>query len=520
MLSLLLDRMRAGRSAGRVFQLAILLLAAACHQTDRAGAPPTVFAAASAGDALDEIARAFEMAGGVRPRLSFAASSTLARQIETGAEADLFVSADETWMDYLERRGFLRAETRTDLLANRLVLIAPAASTLTLTLAPRADLAGGFKGRLSVGDPAHVPAGRYAREALERLGLWDSVKDRLAPAEDARAALQHVALGETELGIVYATDAASTRKVRVVAAFPESSHAPIRYPVALCRDARPAARRFYDFLFNDESRRIFEKHGFAVAAAQQTTSQSTPAPTASPGIFTTPLSREEWSALRLSLRVATFSALALLLPGIAAGWLLARRNFRGKILVEGLVYLPLVIPPVVIGYLLLVTLGRSGLAGRWLYETVGLRFAFTWEGAVLAAMIMAFPLMVRSVRLAMEMIDREMEDTSRTLGAGPARVFVTITLPLSTPGILAGAMLAFARSLGEFGATITFAGNIAGETRTLPLAIYSQLQRPGGELIAMRLVVLSIALSLLALIASQLVARSFQARLGGRTRAS
>lgn len=231
----------------------------------------------------------------------------------------------------------------------------------------------------------------------------------------------------------------------------------------------------------------------------------------------TRLTPEEWTALTLSVRVAAIAAIALLIPGIACGWFLARVRIPGKTLIEGIVHLPLVLPPVVVGYLMLIVLGRRGLAGEWLYETFGWRWAFHWTGAVLASMVMAFPLMVRSVRLSVELIDPDIEEASRTLGAGTIRSFFTITLPLALPGILAGTILAFARALGEFGATITFAGNIEGETRTLPLAIFSSLQTPGNDNPVLRLTILSIVVSLAALSAGQILANRMNARLGKST---
>jgi len=224
----------------------------------------------------------------------------------------------------------------------------------------------------------------------------------------------------------------------------------------------------------------------------------------------TPLETE---ALGLSLRVALWAVAASLPFGLAVAWLLARREFFGKTLLNVVVHLPLVLPPVVIGYVLLILFGRQGPLGRWLYDSFNISLPFTWEGAALAAAVMAFPLMVRAMRLSIEAVDRKLETAARTLGASRFNVFLTITLPLILPGILAGAVLAFARSLGEFGATITFVSNIPGETRTLPLALYSLIQTPGGEAGAMRLVVLSVLLSLAALGASEAMARRLRARL-------
>ena len=226
------------------------------------------------------------------------------------------------------------------------------------------------------------------------------------------------------------------------------------------------------------------------------------------------LSPLEWEALALSLRVALWSVLTSLPVGLLVAWVLARREFFGKSALNAIVHLPLVLPPVVVGYLLLVLLGREGPLGRLLYDLFGVGLPFTWEGAALAAAVMAFPLMVRAMRLSLESVDQRLEAAARTLGAGPTGVFLTITLPLMAPGIVVGALLGFARSLGEFGATITFVANIPGETRTLPLALYTLTQTPGGEGAALRLTALSVALSLAALAASEYAARRLRARIG------
>lgn len=215
----------------------------------------------------------------------------------------------------------------------------------------------------------------------------------------------------------------------------------------------------------------------------------------------------ESEALALSLRVALWSVAASLPFGIAFAWLLARRRFFGKFLVNSLIHLPLVVPPVVIGYLLLLLFGRRGPLGLWLEDWFGVSIAFTWKGAALAAAVMAFPLMVRAIRLSIEAVDIRLEAAARTLGASRARVFATITLPLCLPGIITGALLAFARALGEFGATIMFVSNIPGETQTLPLALYSVAQTPDGDAAALRLVLLSVALAMAALMVSEYLAR-------------
>jgi molybdate transport system permease protein len=222
----------------------------------------------------------------------------------------------------------------------------------------------------------------------------------------------------------------------------------------------------------------------------------------------------EREALSISLRVATVAVLVSLPVALAFAWALARGRFPGKALLESIVNLPLVLPPVVIGYALLVTFGRNGPLGRWLHETLDLQFVFTFRGAVLAAAVMGLPLVVRAMRQALEAVDRGLEAAARTLGAGPVRVFWTVTLPLMSPGLLSGAVLGFAAALGEFGATITFVSNVPGETQTLPLAIYSALQQPGGDSAAARLVAWSAALALAALGLAQWCHRRVQRWLG------
>ena len=224
------------------------------------------------------------------------------------------------------------------------------------------------------------------------------------------------------------------------------------------------------------------------------------------------LSPDEWDAVRLSLKVATVAMLASLPFGIAVAWLLARKNFWGKSLLNGLVHLPLVLPPVVTGYLLLLGFGTRGPIGAFLAQ-YSIVFSFRWTGAALACAVMGFPLMVRAIRLSIEAVDTRLEAAAATLGANAAWVFLTVTLPLTVPGIIAGMILCFAKAMGEFGATITFVSNIPGETQTLPSAIYSFTQVPGGDAQALRLTAISIVISLGALMASELLARRAGQRL-------
>lgn len=227
------------------------------------------------------------------------------------------------------------------------------------------------------------------------------------------------------------------------------------------------------------------------------------------------LTEYEYQALILSLKVAFFAILWLVPLGIGLAWLLARKQFVGKSFVDSLIHLPLVLPPVVIGYLLLISMGRQGFIGQWLYQQFDLVFSFSWKGAVLACVVVALPLMVRSIRLSLESVDNRLEQAAATLGASPVKIFFTITLPLTIPGIITGTMLSFARSLGEFGATISFVSNIPGETQTIPLAMYNFIETPGSEAAAMRLCLISIAIALGSLVVSEWLSRISIKRLGG-----
>ena len=245
--------------------LARLIFAAVFAFAPARAADVTVFAAASLSEALQEIGKAYQQKTGHTVAFSFAASSALARQIEASPGADMFISADSEWMDYLDGKGLIVHATRKDIQGNHLVLVAPAASKTSLKIAPHFDLAAALgDGRLSIADPAAVPAGKYGKAALTALGVWDSVSGHLAPAENVRVALSYVARGETPFGIVYATDALAEPRVRVVDTFPESTHPPIRYPAALTKDAKPLAKDFLDYLSGPQARAVYVKDGFVV----------------------------------------------------------------------------------------------------------------------------------------------------------------------------------------------------------------------------------------------------------------
>ena len=227
------------------------------------------------------------------------------------------------------------------------------------------------------------------------------------------------------------------------------------------------------------------------------------------------LTPDEWIAIRLSLRIAIVATVVALPFGIAVAWLLARKNFWGKALLDGLVHMPLVLPPVVTGYLLLISFGRRGPIGAFLADHFGIVFSFRWTGAALSCGVMGFPLLVRPIRLAIEAIDRKLEDAAATLGADRRWIFLTVTLPLAMPGLIAGMVLCFAKALGEFGATITFVSNIPGETQTISAAIYTLTQVPGGDAAAGRLVLVAIAISLAALVVAEWLARRAGTRFHG-----
>ena len=228
------------------------------------------------------------------------------------------------------------------------------------------------------------------------------------------------------------------------------------------------------------------------------------------------LTDSEWQVLALSAQVGLWATMLCAIPGIFFGWLLARKDFFAKPVLEAALFMPMVLPPTVPGYLLLVVFGSQGVAGQWLKNNFGIELAFNWKGAVLAAAVIAFPLMVQAAKLSVQMIDRRLELAASTLGASPFKVWCTVTLPLMLPGILIGSIMVFSRSLGEFGATITFVGNIAGETRTLPLAIYSATHQIDGDAMALRLILICLALAFFSLLLSNLLTRRAERWLGVR----
>jgi molybdate transport system permease protein len=472
------------------------------------GEPLVVLAAASLGDVLPRVAELWRARGGGAVELSLAATSRLAPLALEG-RADLLITADREWMDWVVERGGAEREGVVDLLGNRLVVAVP----LDATSAPSslADLAALERVALA-GET--VPAGRYAQSALTAAGAWDAVAPRVVRGESVRSALEWVARGEAEAGIVYQTDLAVHPGVRLAFVVPPELTPEIVYPAAVLASApEPTeAAAFLEFLRSGAASAEFAAAGFEPASASSGLGSARAAadvaaqsPAAAPTPSTT-------SALLLSLVVALAATLLGLVPALLLGRLLARRDFLGKTLVTTLILLPLVLPPVVTGFLLLSLLGGRGLFGPAL-AAVGITVPFTLLAPIVAALVVGLPLYVLSVRGAFEAVDARLEEVAWTLGARPRPAFFRVALPLALPGIAAGATLAFARALGEFGATVVLAGNLEGRTRTIPLAVYSLLEAPGGTRGAWVLAGASVLLSLLALAGFELLSRWQRRRL-------
>jgi len=488
-----------------------------------------VLAASSLTDVLPRLASAWQDAGGLPVRFSFDATSRLAPQVVQGARADVFFAADEVWMRWLEERGAVPAGTARPVAGNELVVVVPSdrgdAPDAAAALARDGPSALAGLDRLALAGE-NVPAGRYAYDALVQAGLWQTVQGRVVRGGSVRAVLEWVARGEVPAGVVYRTDALADPAVSV--AFALSGGTDVAYWAApLAGAPRPgAAADFLRFTLGPEGRDVLASAGFRVlstqepAAGPQDPAAQPPGPVASPG---NPAGAEgqpgavpsAGSAIRISLLVALMATAAGLLPAVGLGWLLARHEFPGKTLLSTAVLAPLVIPPVVTGFLLLSLLGTQSALGRLLSQ-LGLSVPFTLLGAAVAALVVGLPLYVISIRGAFEAVDPLYEELSWTLGVPPRRTFLRISLPLALPGIVAGAVLAFARALGEFGATVVLAGNMEGTTRTIALAVYTLLESPSGREATWVLVGASVGLSLLALIGFERLSRRQRRRLEDR----
>ncbi len=458
-----------------------------------------VSAAVSLSEALGELAAAFERERGVRVLLNVGASNSLARQIVAGAPVDVFISADAAQLRVVEAAGKAVPGSRVSLLSNRLVVMADPRRAARLRAV--GDLLDPAVKRIAAGDPAAVPAGVYARRDLGSLGLWSRIEPKIVPGVSVRAALTALERGEVDAAIVYRSDATIARGLVVAFELPEDPANPIVYPAVIVA-ASPRierARDFLDFLRTPASGAVFEKFGFAVPGqAPPPPNQGRPA-------------REgaDWAALwRIALftvGVALAATLVMLPPGILLAWLLARRNFPGKVVLETLVSLPLVLPPVATGLVLLYVLGHRGPFGA-LLAAGNVDVVFTWKAVVAAMAVIGFPLVVRTARVGFEQVTRRYEQVAETLGAGPARVFFTVSLPLASRDVLAGALLGFSRAVGEFGATIVVAGSLPGRTRTVAVAMFNYIET-GQDAQAGLLLAVSVAIAFAAVWVSNVLVK-------------
>jgi molybdate transport system permease protein len=467
-----------------------------------APAPPAdalvVSAAASLSEALDALAATFERERGVRVLVNVGGSNSLARQIVAGAPVDVFISADAAQLQLVEAAGRAVPGSRVVLLSNRLVVMtgrdrSPALKTLGDLLDP------GVR-RIAAGDPAAVPAGVYARRSLEWLGLWSRIEPKIVPGISVRAALAALERGEVDAAIVYRSDAAIARRSAIAFEVPSDPANPIQYPAVVVAASRQQdrARAFLDFLQSAPARAVFTRFGFVV-----------PEETAAPVLPDDAGRRFDWEALWrigwFTIGVALAATTLMLPPGILLAWLLARGRFPGKAVLETLVSLPLVLPPVATGLVLLYALGRRGPLGALLADS-RIDIVFTWKAVVAAMAAMGFPLVVRTARTGFEQVTRRYEQVAETLGAGPWRVFWTISLPLASRDVLAGALLGFSRALGEFGATIVVAGSLPGRTRTIAVAMFNYIET-GHDAQAGVLLIVSVGIAFAAVWISNILVR-------------
>ena len=450
------------------------------------GGRATVFAAASLEGPLSELAERYESSRGVRVRVSFGGSQALARQIALGAPADVFFSAGAPPMRALVGEGLVNAEDVASPLTNDLVVVASPALAASLTSLE--SLAAPSVEAVAMPDPDLAPAGWYAERALTSARLRDALRDKTVETANVRAALAAVSAGVAEAGFVYRTDARTAPELRIAFVVPPALHPPARYQVAPIAGARnpDAARELADFLASPEAAAVFAAHGFGTGDAQSTASATTATASALGGF--------PFRTLVVTLQVAAAATLMNVPIALALGWLVAKRRVRGRFFLDALASLPLALPPVAIGYALLLAVSPNAPLGRLAEELFGARIVLTWFAAALAAAVVSFPLVARAFITAMEGVDERVERSARSLGAGPMRAFFTITLPIARRGLLAGALLGFVRALSEFGATIVVAGNVRGETQTLPLAIYENIQL-GRDSQTLLLVALSVALA-------------------------
>lgn len=516
------------------------------------GEPPPlrIAAAISLREALVRIAELAQREAGLRIEPVFGSSGQLLEQIRNGAPLDVFISAANEQMDVLERSGLIIAATRRVIARNELVLIAPAGAGLDAAVqslpaspghsapgpaaldrsaperaAPAEDAALAFArrlqdapGRIAIGAPASVPAGAYARQVLERLALYETLQPRLVFGTNVRQVLDYVERGEAALGLVYRTDArAAGPRVRVLAVARPEWHAALEYPAAVIAHSRnpDAAAQLVRLLATPAAQAALAAHGFipagpdaaaaleagpsspataaaasAPATAAVASAPATAAVASAPGAAARPVERAAGSSTYLlSLFVASAATLCVCLAAIPLAYRMARARFTGRSALETLLTLPLVLPPTVVGYLIIVALGARGFLGQWLEAWLGYSLLFRVEGAVLAAAIVAFPLVYLPARAAFRAVDAELHEMATILGASRRQVFWHVALPIARSGIISGVILCFARALGEFGATVMVFGWQPGRA-TMPIAIYAayeqgQLARAAPLVLAM-----------------------------------
>jgi molybdate transport system permease protein len=463
-----------------------------------------VFAASSLGTGLPAALEPWARESGTTLEYVFDASSRLAPQVAAGAPADVLVTADRAWMEWARERGAILGEGAL-VARNSLVLIGEAGPTSSSRADPM-EAESWPSGRILLAGE-NVPAGRYATEALRAAGHWEALEGRVLRGGSARGVLESVARGAVPLGIVYRSDTVADERTRVVLEFPDSLHEPIEYFAAVVATTEhpDLAAELVATMGRSGVREALTSYGFGVWTG------GTGLP-AGGGPVAQPVLPDPRRAITLSLVVAFAATLAALPFAILLGWILARLEFPGRSLLAMVVLTPLVLPPVVTGFLLLSLLGSGSPLGRFL-SGLGLDIPFTLLGAVLAAAIVGIPLYVAAIRGAFESVDPHLEEVAWTLGVRPHRTFLRVTLPLAAPGIAAGAILAFARALGEFGATAVLAGNLEGETRTIALAVYTLLEAPGGRSAIWVLVGASLLLSGGALLGYEVLNRRQRNRL-------
>ena len=411
----------------------------------------TVSAAVSLKESLSNIATAYERHHAEKVELNFGATGHLLAQIREGAPVDIFISASDEQMDQAESQKLVDPATRRVIAGNTLVLIEPANSPVMLN--SFTDLAQPSVKRLAIGQPKTVPAGEYASQVLRHLNLDAAVHDRLVYGASVRQVLDYVERGEVEAGIVYATDARQSQgKVRIVATADALWHRPIRYVAAVVATSRnrEAAGRFLTHLTTPAAQKMLSVEGFSVTTRESNL----------------------WPPLLLSLKVALVATVVVIVVGVPLAYAMARRPFAGKSILEAILVVPLVLPPTVVGYLILVAVGARSAIGRVLENAFGYSLLFNWHGATLASAIVALPLLYLPTKAGFAGVDREMEDVARLMGANRLQVFWHVALPLARRGIASGLMLCFARALGEFGATIMVMGDLPGR-QTLPISIYN-----------------------------------------------